>query len=99
MFTARYALSPYIKQTRFVFKGIILVECRSLSSKLSLVADQSSTIHSSNSSTSNVYWCSQILAQTRIERANVALYICYTLIMNTGYKLCANYTNLTKHSP
>jgi hypothetical protein len=22
MFTARYALSPYIKQTRFVFKGL-----------------------------------------------------------------------------
>jgi hypothetical protein len=24
MFTARYALSPYIKQIRFVFKGLIL---------------------------------------------------------------------------
>jgi hypothetical protein len=23
VFTARYALSPYIKQTRFVFKGLI----------------------------------------------------------------------------
>jgi hypothetical protein len=23
MFTARYALSPYIKQIRFVFKGLI----------------------------------------------------------------------------
>jgi hypothetical protein len=25
VFTARYALSPYIKQTRFVFKGLIEV--------------------------------------------------------------------------
>jgi hypothetical protein len=25
VFTARYALSPYIKQTRFVFKGLIRV--------------------------------------------------------------------------
>jgi hypothetical protein len=24
VFTARYALGPYIKQTRFVFKGLIL---------------------------------------------------------------------------
>jgi hypothetical protein len=24
VFTARYALSPYIKQMRFVFKGVIL---------------------------------------------------------------------------
>jgi hypothetical protein len=24
VFTARYALSPYIKQTRFVFKGLML---------------------------------------------------------------------------
>jgi hypothetical protein len=26
VFTARYALSPYIKQIRFVFKGLILIE-------------------------------------------------------------------------
>jgi hypothetical protein len=25
MFTARYALSPYLKQTRFVFKGLIRI--------------------------------------------------------------------------
>jgi hypothetical protein len=25
VFTARYALSPYIKQIRFVFKGLMLI--------------------------------------------------------------------------
>jgi hypothetical protein len=25
VFTARYALSPYIKQTRFVFRGLMLI--------------------------------------------------------------------------
>jgi hypothetical protein len=34
MFTARYALSPYIKQIRFVFKGLISnVKCTNTESK------------------------------------------------------------------
>jgi hypothetical protein len=28
VFTARYALSPYIKQIRFVFKGLIITHLR-----------------------------------------------------------------------
>jgi hypothetical protein len=28
VFTARYALSPYIKQIRFVFKGLMVIDCQ-----------------------------------------------------------------------
>jgi hypothetical protein len=31
VFTARYALSPYIKQIRFVFKGLIFILAKCLS--------------------------------------------------------------------
>jgi hypothetical protein len=44
VFTARYTLNPYIKQTRFVFKGlmfrnyIVFYICQNMSAKLALFA-------------------------------------------------------------
>ena len=45
MFTARYALSPYIKQTRLVFKGSISSTFRSVSSALNNQAVTRQTFH------------------------------------------------------
>jgi hypothetical protein len=42
VFTARYALGPYIKQVRFVFKGLMIVctEMKLVEYDLILVADE-----------------------------------------------------------
>jgi hypothetical protein len=40
VFTARYALSPYIKQIRFVFKGLILYRIRKTDYMLRLISNK-----------------------------------------------------------
>jgi len=34
VFTARYEMSPYIKQTRLVYKGFICLKCKSVTELL-----------------------------------------------------------------